>query len=150
MTYLRDYNGGAAVKWLAMLQLVHIPERTVAKSILVVDDEPDIREAVRDVLEASVDGASVHVSESGRAALAWLADHHVDLIVTDYKMPGMNGVQLLDAADAIMPGVRHILVTAFDRELVKDLGGRASNERIVQKPLDADRLIKEVERALAR
>ena len=133
-----------------MLQLVQPSAPKVSKSILVVDDEPDIREAVRDVLESSVDGATVHVSESGRAALDWLAGHHVDLIVTDYKMPGMNGVQLLDAAEDVMPGVRHILVTAFDRELVKDLGGRASNERIVQKPLDAERLIKEVERALSR
>ena len=48
------------------------------------------------------------------------------------------------------PGVRHILVTAFDRELLRDLGGRAKDERIVNKPLDPERLLSAVTRALGR
>lgn len=134
-----------------MLSVVfHASQATGAKTILVVDDEQDIREAVRDVLEASLDGTTVYTAASGKAALEILAMGGVDLIVTDYKMPGMTGVQLLDAAETVLPGVRHILVTAFDRELVRDLGGRAQSERIVQKPLDPVRLLREVQRALAR
>lgn len=115
-----------------------------------MDDELDIREAVRDVLESSVDDARILLADCGRTALEILQREQVDLIITDYKMPGMTGVQLLGAAEAVLPGVRHILITAFDRELVKDLGMDAKGERIVQKPLEPDRLIKEVERALAR
>jgi two-component system, NtrC family, nitrogen regulation response regulator NtrX len=124
--------------------------RSTTTRILVVDDEPDIREAVRDVLEASLDGASVVTADGGRQALEILSRGHVDLILTDYKMPGMNGVQFLDAAERVAPGTAHILVTAFDRELVGALGGRADKESILQKPVDPDRLLREVERALRR
>ncbi|MCA1819298.1 MAG: response regulator [Thermoplasmatota archaeon] len=134
-----------------MLQIaVAATPRTTHKSILVVDDEPDIREAVRDVLESCLEDATVFTADSGRSALAVLGKEKVDLIVTDYKMPGMTGVQLLNEAETLAPGLRHILVTAFDRELLHDLGGRGKNEHIVQKPLDPERLIREVERALGR
>jgi two-component system, response regulator YesN len=119
-------------------------------TILVVDDESDIREAVKDVLESALDGTTVHTADSGTAALSFLQGSKVDLIVTDYKMPGMNGVQFLSAAEKVTPGIHHILVTAFDRDLVHDLGSRAAGERILQKPLDPERLIREVERALPK
>lgn len=131
-----------------MLTLVSPVAQRHDKTILVVDDELDIREAVRDVLESSLDGTRVLTADSGKAALDVLAGQHVDLIITDYKMPGMTGVQLLGAAELVMPGVRHILITAFDRDLVRDLGMDAQKERIVQKPLEPNRLIREVERAL--
>jgi len=133
-----------------MLQVVHVAQAKMHKNILVVDDEADIREAVKDVLESCLDNASVQAVDSGAAALDFMSHAKVDLIVTDYKMPGMDGVQLLKAIESLSPGLPHILVTAFDRELLHDLGNQARGEHILQKPLDPERLLREVERALAR
>jgi CheY-like chemotaxis protein len=135
-----------------MLQVLTFAKATTHGNeciILVVDDEPDICETVKDLLESCIAGASVRTAPSGRAALEVLGREHVDLIVTDYKMPGMNGVQLLSEAEHVAPGLPHILITAFDPELVRELGPHARGEHIVRKPFDADRLVAEVERALA-
>ena len=135
---------------MMLLQTVARDADIQHRTILVVDDESDIRDAVKDVLESALDGTTVYTAASGTAALTVLQNSKVDLIVTDYKMPGMNGVQFLTAAEKVTPGIHHILVTAFDRDLVQDLGSRAAGERILQKPLDPERLIREVERALPK
>jgi CheY-like chemotaxis protein len=117
--------------------------------ILVVDDEQDLREAVKELLEAYLDGARVRTAESGKAALAILDREDIDLIVTDFKMPGMNGVQFLREASKVAPDVPHVLVTAFDREALAALGSDAQGERIVQKPFEPQALVHMVEEALS-
>src|ERR1051325_9000915 len=61
--------------------------------ILVVDDEAAVREAVASLLETFLDGARVRQAASGQAGLVALNEEAADLIVTDFKMPGMNGAQ---------------------------------------------------------
>jgi len=69
------------------------PER---KQILVVDDEANLRR----VLSAQLtrDGYDVHVAEDGEAGLAFLREHHIDLVITDLRMPKVDGMDLLRAA----------------------------------------------------
>lgn len=117
-------------------------------SILVVDDEPDICIALKDLLEVSFE-ARVQVAGSGVEALRILAKGGIDLIITDYKMPGMNGMQFLDKARELAPDVGHILVTAFDRDLVQDLARRGTREAILRKPLEPEQVLKRVEHSLA-
>ncbi|HMJ10119.1 MAG TPA: sigma-54 dependent transcriptional regulator [Polyangiaceae bacterium] len=70
-----------------------LPER---KQILVVDDEPNLRR----VLSAQLtrDGYDVHTAEDGEQALQMLADHHIDLVITDLRMPKVDGMELLRRA----------------------------------------------------
>jgi nitrogen regulation protein NR(I) len=80
-----------------------LPER---KQILVVDDEANLRR----VLSAQLarDGYEVHTAEDGEAALAFLKEHHIDLVITDLRMPKVDGMDLLRAAlrdDASRPVV---------------------------------------------
>lgn len=115
--------------------------------ILVVDDEPDVREAVASLLEVFLDNPQVRVAASGGEGLSALRGCEVDLIVTDFKMPGMNGGQFLAEADKLCPGTPHILLTAFDREAVQAMGARA--DPIVHKPFEPDQLLQAVDQALA-
>src|SRR4029078_10545730 len=89
------------------------------QTILVVDADPDIREAVRGILERSIRGTRVLTAASGQEGLGILARETVDLIVTDYKMPGMNGLEFLDSARLIDPQAPRILITAFEHELME-------------------------------
>jgi DNA-binding NtrC family response regulator len=80
-----------------------LPER---KQILVVDDEPNLRR----VLSAQLarDGYDVHTAEDGAEALTLLGEHHIDLVITDLRMPNVDGMELLRRAlemDAELPVV---------------------------------------------
>jgi two-component system response regulator AtoC len=67
-----------------------LPER---KQILVVDDEPNLRRVLSAQLER--DGYDIHSAEDGEEALAVLREHHIDLVITDLRMPKLDGMELL-------------------------------------------------------
>ncbi len=72
------------------------------KQVLIVDDEPAVRRTVRVVLESA--GYECAESENGAAALSWLETHHADVIIADYQMPEMSGLQLLEKVSTTMNG----------------------------------------------
>ena len=79
--------------------------------ILVVDDEPDVRQAIKMML--GHDGHEVQTVDSGEAALALLEHNTFDLITTDYSMAGMKGDQLAAIIKQRWPGQPVIMATAF-------------------------------------
>ncbi|MFT3924199.1 MAG: response regulator [Myxococcales bacterium] len=81
-----------------------------AVSVLVVDDEPAIRDTTAALLE---DDYVVEQSANAREALKLLGSRRFDVICTDYRMPGMTGVDLLRAAQRMYPGITGIVVTAY-------------------------------------
>jgi DNA-binding NtrC family response regulator len=84
-----------------------LPEK---KQILVVDDEVNLRK----VLSAQLgrDGYEVHTAEDGEAALAFLKEHHIDLVITDLRMPRVDGMDLLRAALRDDPSRPVVMLTA--------------------------------------
>jgi two-component system, NtrC family, response regulator AtoC len=84
-----------------------LPEK---KQILVVDDEQNLRR----VLSAQLtrDGYDVHAVEDGEAALAFLKEHHIDLVITDLRMPKLDGMDLLRAALRDDPSRPVVMLTA--------------------------------------
>lgn len=132
-----------------LVALVQAAAGKQLRSILVVDDEFDIVEALRDLLEGALPKVKVFTAASGPEALQILQKEHVSLIVTDYRMPNMNGVEFLARAARVQPGVPHLMITAFDRELTKELGIGAQEEIILPKPLDPVGLVDHVRRMLA-
>ncbi len=78
--------------------------------ILVADDEPGLREFVSDALE--LDGHECVQAPDGRAAAKLLDERGFDLVITDLKMPGMDGMQLLRKVRAEQPEVEVIVMTA--------------------------------------
>ncbi len=84
-----------------------LPER---KQILVVDDEPNLRR----VLSAQLarDGYEVHTAEDGEGALDLLKEHHIDLVITDLRMPKMDGMELLRRAVELDDELPIVMITA--------------------------------------
>jgi len=80
------------------------------RRILVVDDEAGVREFVAEALEA--DGYETHALPSGEAALAELGKRQYALLLTDLKMPGMSGLELLQRARELQPELEVIVLTA--------------------------------------
>jgi two-component system response regulator AtoC len=80
------------------------------KQVLVADDEPNLRR----VLSAQLvrDGFEVHTAEDGEGALKILGEHHIDLVITDLRMPKLDGMELLKRCVADYPDVPVIMITA--------------------------------------
>lgn len=131
------------------------PDRSATKwHLLVVDDEHDIRMMLRSLLE--FEGYTVSEASDGLAGLAQLRASTQPLVVLlDYKMPRMNGEEMLHAviADPDLAG-RHafIFVTAnlpaFSPELLQLLSAAAIP--VIQKPYSLSKLLHEIESAVAR
>ena len=119
-----------------------IPDSPRPDTILLVDDEPDILESLGDLFSAALPDARVVTAASGDAAIAILGKQQVDLIVSDFKMPGMNGLQFLEKARALAPQVPRIMMTAFpDLEIAIAAINEARIETFFTKPLDPDRVL---------
>ncbi len=84
------------------------PERR--SQILVVDDEPNLRRVLSALLGR--DGYDVHTAADGGEALKVLHDHHIDLVITDLKMPGLDGMGVLREALRMEPDLPIVMITA--------------------------------------
>jgi len=84
--------------------------------VLHVDDDPTLGDLVATFLEEEDDRISVVTVEDASEALAALDDHDIDCVVSDYDMPHMNGLQLLDAVRERSPGLPFILFTGKGSE----------------------------------
>jgi DNA-binding response OmpR family regulator len=118
------------------------------KHILIVDDEPNVRLVFRTALEST--GAELAAAEDGEAALAWLKDNRVDLILLDLQMPRMGGMDVLERLRAGENNVPVIIITAHgsipDAVAAMKLGAID----FLSKPLTPDALRRAVAEVLDR
>lgn len=118
--------------------------------ILIVDDEPDILESLRDLFDAEMDDVDVDTAESGQAALDAMATTAYDLVISDYKMPGMDGLEFLSRVRKQAPQVPRVLMTAFpDLTIAIDAINEASVENFFVKPLEPDEIIGQIRSMLS-
>ena len=109
-------------------------------SILFVDDEAEVLAGLRTSLRKLRKTCTFYFADSGSMALAILADEHIDVVVTDMRMPGMNGVELLTEVRAIYPNViRCILSGEAEQGLV--MRAIPVTHRWLTKPCDHDELV---------
>jgi adenylate cyclase len=83
--------------------------------LLVVDDEPRILSALQRCLRR--EGYEIVSADSGPAALRLLRERHVDLLLTDHKMPGMSGLDLIREVTEQWPGIPRLLLTGWGAEV---------------------------------
>lgn len=113
-----------------------------ARRILLVEDEPDIRQSLKELIEIQLPEATVDTAATGAEALRMLPQARPHLIITDFKMPGMNGLEFLQAARAAMPDVPRILMTAYpDLEVATRAINEAHIENFLAKPIEPEELL---------
>ncbi|MBC6939832.1 MAG: response regulator [Anaerolineae bacterium] len=78
--------------------------------ILVVDDEPVARQSLSDILR--LEGFSVNAVPNGQAAVEYVRTHSVDLMIVDLRMPGMDGLEVIQVVNQVSPDTEVILLTA--------------------------------------
>ncbi len=116
--------------------------------ILVVDDEATARNGLAKLLEQ--EGYPVDLAGDGKEALASVAENPPGLIITDLKMPNMDGMELIKQLRAQGVETPAIVATAFGEVATAVAAMRAGAEDYLTKPIDFDALLLVVERTLAR
>ena len=114
--------------------------------IVVVDDEPTIVLMCRRVLESQ--GHAVEGFTSVQAALTHLEAEAADLLVVDYKMPELNGLEFIQRAWAIRPGLRVVMITAHGTREVIGRATQSGVKSVVLKPFTPTELAKGVAAAV--
>ncbi|MCA1629506.1 MAG: sigma-54 dependent transcriptional regulator [Acidobacteria bacterium] len=117
-------------------------------NILVVDDEQGMRQLLTLVFGRA--GHDVRAAENGRRALESLRERAADLVVSDVRMPDMDGIALLREARSIYPGVAVVMMTAFATVETAREAFKLGADDFIQKPFDVDELKLIVEKALER
>jgi response regulator RpfG family c-di-GMP phosphodiesterase len=117
--------------------------------VLIVDDEPDILHSLSSLLEESIPNVRCVTAESGTAALQLMGKSSVDLVVTDFRMPGMDGLEFLQRAKLLAPRVPRFLLTAYpDLSVAVRAINEAGIEQFLTKPLAPDQVVRAVEGVL--
>jgi response regulator RpfG family c-di-GMP phosphodiesterase len=123
------------------------PANARAGAILCVDDEPNILSALRRLFRAQ--GYDVLTAHSAREGLAVLEARPVDLVISDMRMPEMDGVQFLEQARARWPDTLRLLLTGnADVRLILDAVNRGEIYRYITKPWDDHEMTLVVRHAL--
>ncbi len=120
--------------------------------ILLLDDEPHVLSAIKRSLRAGL-GAGLRIEETvdPEVALAWLREAPFDVVISDYRMPLMTGVEFLSLVRAIQPlAVRMVLSASSDSEALMRAVNDAEVFRYLLKPWDEKDLAGHVRAALAR
>lgn len=117
--------------------------------ILVVDDEKDMLQLLKRSLTADLD-CIVETASSGENALQWVTKKSFDLVLADIRMPGMDGLELLELIKRQDPDQTVVMMTAFGQvdTAVKAMKNGAFD--FITKPFDHEALIIRLEKALER
>ncbi|MEZ6131901.1 MAG: response regulator [Planctomycetaceae bacterium] len=120
----------------------------VKPPILIVDDEPDVLFSLKALLRHDFE---LYTAESGDEALTILSQHPVHVIMTDQRMPGMTGVELMNHARAQYPATVRIVFTGYaDIKAVVQAINSGGLFRYITKPWDPDDLIETLHLAAKR
>ena len=120
--------------------------------ILIVDDELDVLNSLDLALKTAKEfkGEITTVSD-GETALAEMMRNDYDLVLADYKMPGMNGIELLTEVKNKHPNAARILITGYtDVDTALEAINKAKVDQYIEKPCHKDKLRSTVHKALKR
>ncbi|MFQ5823768.1 MAG: response regulator [bacterium] len=106
------------------------------KKILIVDDEEDITWGISKSLANANYAFDVHCVNSGTQALAMIDQNRFDLVVSDIRMPGRNGLQLLLDIRKKCPNTKIIIMTAYGSQEIKERAEKQGSFFYIEKPFE--------------
>jgi two-component system response regulator AtoC len=126
---------------LACRGIIQIEEATMAVRILIVDDEEILVHLLRQALLTRWPDGRVDTAFSGEEGLSRLAVNAYDLIITDYRMPGFSGMELIKGVRYLDPRTPIILMTAYGSEELGHEAGGLGVAHYFGKPFDLDDML---------
>ena len=108
------------------------------KTILVVDDEPIVRESIRDWLKEA--GYNVMTAETGEEAIKLLDKHDISILVIDVRLPGRTGISVLKDVKSKKPQIKSIVITAYPSEELSEEAKKQGAVDYLVKPINPDDL----------
>jgi DNA-binding NtrC family response regulator len=138
--------GSPALARVEGVSVAECPEVVMSASILVVDDEPMVQDTVKWLLNTQ--GYEVATAGNGEEALTRLAQQEFDVMVSDIKMPGLNGLDVLERSRVLKPRLAVILMTGYATLDTAIEALRRGASDYLRKPIELDDLTLSVERAL--
>lgn len=118
------------------------------KRILIVDDEETILTVLKGSLRVLGSEYEVATATSGDTAVERVHAQHFDVVVTDYLMAGMDGLQLMEIIHSISPDTRVILMTAYGSNELEEEARRLQAYRYLSKPLEINAFRQAIQEAL--
>jgi CheY-like chemotaxis protein len=119
-----------------------------SETILLVEDEPSVRELARRILYGR--GYNVLVAMDGPSAIEMVehSQQHIDLLLTDVIMPGLNGQDVAERVRVLRPGIRVLFMSGYNEEAVLRDGVLAAGAAFLEKPFSPSELLNRVRRLL--
>jgi two-component system response regulator HydG len=115
----------------------HLPEGSLR--ILIVDDDPGMARTLASIFR--IKGYQAAVAHNGLDALRQVTGACFDCVLSDIRMPEMNGVELCRAMQGSQPGVPVLLMTAYSQDTLVSQGLDEGAVAVLSKPLDIDGLL---------
>ena len=118
------------------------------KRILIVDDEENVRFFLAENLALFDPACEIETASSGYAALSQLVAEPFDLLITDLRLSGMSGLDLIRRARQISPRTRTILITAYGSSLIEAEAHHLHAHHYITKPFCIEQFIQATQEAL--
>jgi PAS domain S-box-containing protein len=116
--------------------------------ILIVDDDEALLEALPEALRLRMHSIAIDTAESAPEAIELIREVDYDAIVSDIKLPGMDGLALLNEINELRPGTPTLLITGHGEHDLAVQALRGGAYDFVQKPIDRDYFVASLERAI--
>lgn len=120
----------------------------MSTQILVTDDESIIRESIAEFLQS--EGFETQIASNGEEALEIIKKHDIDLLISDIRMPGIDGIELMGEVNLLSPETLIIVMTAFASVETAIQALRSGAADYMLKPLDFDELLLRINAILER
>ena len=101
--------------------------------ILIIDDDEEMNSLLRDFL--AEDGYEADSADNGAAALREISRKTFDLVLTDFRMPGLTGLDILPEIKKLQPGAAVVVITAFGSEELRHRSLERGADAYVEKPI---------------
>lgn len=127
------------------------PLTVQVKTVLVIDDQGDILDGVRELIENGIPETKVVTAGNAQEALRVIGETKIDLLIVDYKMPGMNGIEFLQEIQRRGRSIPRFIITAYpDADLAEAAINNLQVEGFFQKPLRVREFVTAIDKELGK